>query len=135
MSYKISGKSGGMKQNMKKKDYIFLIAVLVLGGILWFIFRPADTGEQATVRITVDGQIYGEYALDENQEIAIGNTNVCVIEDGSVYMKSADCPDQICVKTKPIHTRSGSIICLPNKVSVEIVGNTGDNNEPDAVAR
>lgn len=135
MSYKISGKSGGMEQNMKKKDYIFLIAVLVLGGILWFIFRPADTGEQATVRITVDGQIYGEYALDENQEIAIGNTNVCVIEDGSVYMKSADCPDQICVKTKPIHTRSGSIICLPNKVSVEIVGSTGDNNEPDAVAR
>ena len=120
---------------MKKKDYIFLIAVLVLGGILWFVFRPADTSEQAMVRITVDGQVYGEYALNENQELAIGNTNVCVIESGSVYMKSADCPDQICVKTKPIHTRSGSIICLPNKVSVEIVGDSEDNNEPDAVAR
>lgn len=120
---------------MKKKDYIFLIAVLIFGGILWFILRPTDTGENALVRITVNGVLYGEYTLNENQEISIGDTNVCVIEDGSVYMKSADCPDQICVKTKPIHTRAGSIICLPNKVSVEIVGNTKDNNEPDAVAR
>lgn len=120
---------------MKKKDYIFLIAMLVFGGILWFIFRPTDAGEQAMVRITVDGQVYGEYPLDKNQEIHIYDTNVCVIEDGSVYMKSADCPDQICVKTKPIHTRSGSIICLPNKVSVEIVDDTGNKNEPDAVAR
>ena len=135
MSCKISGKPGEMEQFMKKKDYIFLIAVLIFGGILWFILRPTDIGENALVRITVDGELYGEYALDENQEIAIGNTNVCVIEDGNVYMKSADCPDQICVKTKPIHTRSGSIICLPNKVNVEIVGNIGDNNEPDAVAR
>ena len=135
ISYKISGKPGEMEQYMKKKDYIFFIAMLVFGGVLWFIFRPADTGDNAHVRITVDGKLYGEYALDENQEIAIGNTNICVIEEGSVYMKSADCPDQICVKTKPIHTRSGSIICLPNKVSVEIVGDTGDNNEPDAVAR
>lgn len=120
---------------MKKRDYICLIAMLVLGIIFWFIFRPTDDGEQATVRITVDGQVYGEYPLDKNQEIHIHDTNVCVIENGSVYMKNADCPDQICVKTKPIHTRAASIICLPNKVSVEIVGDIGDNNEPDAVVQ
>ena len=44
---------------MKKKDYIFLIAVLIFGGILWFILRPTDTGENALVRITVDGELYG----------------------------------------------------------------------------
>lgn len=120
---------------IRKKDYIFLIAMLVFGGILWFVFRPSDAGEQAMVRITVDGQVYGEYPLDENQEIHIHDTNICVIKNGSVRMISADCPDQICVKTKPIHTRAASIICLPNKVSVEIIGDTGDNNEPDAVAR
>lgn len=120
---------------MKKRDLIFLLCAIVTGCVLWIMLRPTDTGENAFVRITVDGELYGEYALDENQEISIQDTNVCVIEDGSVYMKSADCPDQICVNTKPIHTRAGSIICLPNKVSVEIVGDTGENNEPDAVAR
>ena len=124
-----------MEHYMKKKDCIFLFAVLILGCVLWFIFRPSDADEQAMVRITVDGQMYGEYPLDKNQEIHIFDTNVCVIENGSVRMKSADCPDQICVKTKPIHTRAASIICLPNKVSVEIIGHTGDKNEPDAVAR
>lgn len=120
---------------MKKRDYIFLIAMLLLGAILWFVFRPAGADEQAMVRITVDGQVYGEYPLDENQEIPIYDTNICVIENGTVYMKSADCPDQICVKTKPIHSRAASIICLPNKVSVEIVGGSKETEEPDAIVR
>lgn len=120
---------------MKKRDYIFLIAMLLLGGILWFVFRPADSGEQAVVRITVNGQVYGEYPLDEYREISIQDTNVCVIENGTVYMKSADCPDQVCVKTKPIHSRAASIICLPNKVSVEIVGGSANIEKPDAIVR
>ena len=109
--------------------------MLLLGGILWFIFRPADAGEQSMVRITVNGQVYGEYPLDEDLEIPIHDTNICVIENGTVYMKSAYCPDQICVKTKPIHNRAASIICLPNKVSVEIVGGSADTEEPDAIVR
>lgn len=120
---------------MKKRDYIFLIAMLLLGGILWFVFRPADAGEQSVVRITVDGQVYGEYPLDEDREIPVYDTNVCVIKNGTVCMKSADCPDQICVNTKPIHSRAASIICLPNKVSVEIVGGNADTEEPDALVR
>lgn len=120
---------------MKKRDLIFLLLMLAVGGLLWLFLRPDRTPDNAVVRITVDGELFGEYALDENREISIRDTNVCVIEDGSVYMKSADCPDQICVKTKAIRTGAGSIVCLPNKVVVEISGTTGEDKEPDAVAR
>lgn len=116
---------------MKKRDVFLLILLLAVGGLLWFFLRPQTTDEKSIVRITVDGTVYGEYPLDKNDEISIGDTNVCVIEDGSVYMKSADCPDQICVKTKAIRTSASSIVCLPNKVVVEIVAPDGSKASED----
>ena len=35
-------------------------------------------------------------------------------------MESADCPDKLCVKTGKIKDNSHDIICLPNKVRVEV---------------
>ena len=116
---------------MKKRDVFLLILLLAAGGLLWFFLRPQTTDEKSIVRITVDGTVYGEYPLDKNAEISIGDTNICVIEDGSVYMKSADCPDQICVKTKAIRTSASSIVCLPNKVVVEIVTPDGAKASED----
>lgn len=116
---------------MKKRDVFLLILLLAAGGLLWFFLRPQTTDKESIVRITVDGTVYGEYPLDKNAEISIGDTNVCVIEEGSVYMKSADCPDQICVKTKAIRTSASSIVCLPNKVVVEIVAPDGTKASDD----
>lgn len=74
------------------------------------------------IRITVDGAVFGEYSLDEDQEIAIGKTNVCRIENGKVKMISADCPDKLCMKQKAVDASGGTIVCLPNKVVIEAVG-------------
>lgn len=120
---------------MKKRDILLLIILLLAGGLLWFFLRPQSSDSQSTVRITVDGSVYGEYPLNKNGEIKINDTNVCVIEDNTVYMKSANCPDQICVKTKAIKTSASSIVCLPNKVVVEIVAPDGveSSDVPDVV--
>jgi UDP-N-acetylmuramate dehydrogenase len=41
---------------------------------------------------------------------------------GAAYMKHADCPDGLCVKQRK-KSRSGErIVCLPNRVSIEIIG-------------
>lgn len=120
---------------MKKRDLFLLLTLLLVGGLLWFFLRPQQTDTQSTVRITVDGSVYGEYLLNSYAEVNINDTNVCVIDNGSVYMKSASCPDQICVKTKAIRTVGSSIICLPNKVIVEIIAPEGasDADVPDVV--
>ena len=34
------------------------------------------------LRITVDNEVYGEYPLDQDQTIAINDTNICEIRDG-----------------------------------------------------
>ena len=48
-------------------------------------------------------------------------------------MKSADCPDQICVHQRAISKNGESIICLPNKVVVSIEG--AEDSQIDVVAR
>lgn len=51
--------------------------------------------------------------------------NLLSVSDGVVRMEAADCPDQICVHHIPITGGGESIICLPHKLAVEILGGTG----------
>ena len=114
---------------MKKRDFILIGAVLVLAFLCWFVPRAAGifAGEDASrVRITVGGEEYGTYNLSEDQIIEINDTNVCEIKDGEVNMIQADCPDQLCIHQGPIHIQGETIVCLPNRVVVEITGNDKD---------
>ena len=45
-----------------------------------------------------------------------------VIKNGMAYMKHADCPDKLCVNTGKICRTSEKIVCLPNRVMVEVIG-------------
>ena len=62
---------------------------------------------------------------------AVGAQNVLVVENGAIYMASADCPDKTCVLRGKIHLSGESIVCLPHKISVVIRG-AGDG--PDLVS-
>ena len=113
---------------MKKRDFIVigivLAIALVIGLISLLSEKPAET-----LSIYVAGELYGEYSLNKNQEIAIGDTNVCMIEDGKVRMMQATCPDQICVEHAAIARDGATIVCLPNRVVLEIC-NESEDGEP-----
>lgn len=116
---------------MKKND-IFLAVIILAIAVLGLLFYGNLGKETAgTITITVDGEVFGTYSLEKDQEIPIGKTNRLVIKDGEADMIEADCPDQICVKHKSISKNKESIVCLPNKVIVEVVG--GDETSLDAV--
>jgi len=63
-------------------------------------------------------------------EIQCKSNIVCIDKDG-VYMKEAHCPDKLCVNQGKIQKNAQSIVCLPNKIIVEIEGKKTD---VDAVA-
>ena len=42
------------------------------------------------------------------------------IENGKADMISADCPDKLCVNQHAISSNGETIVCLPNKVVVEV---------------
>lgn len=116
---------------MKKKEVIFIAAIVLLALALWAGMYLIRRGSYGSVRITVDGQEYGTYSLAEDQTIAIGSTNTCEIRDGKVKMIQADCPDQLCIRQHAIGSAGGTIVCLPNKVVIEGQKAAGSTEEKD----
>ncbi len=116
-----------MRQRISKNDVKFMavlvVLVIVVLGISYAVMQK-DPGTQ--VIVTVDGEEYGRYSLDEEQEIPIVidgvTTNLLVIKDGVADMTEANCPDKLCVHQREISKGNEMIVCLPNKVVVEISG-------------
>ena len=105
---------------MKKRDFLFAVAVILVSSLAFLAIKlsPKDSD---MVRITVDGKFFCEKPLSEDCVIDINGTNTAVIENGSVYMQSATCPDKLCVHQGKTSDNSKKIICLPNKVVIEVV--------------
>lgn len=112
---------------IKKADIVLLIILVIAGfGLSYWSIANDVTGTKAY--ITVAGKEYGTYDLDKDQEIVIkqnNHINKITISDGKVSMSFSDCKNQVCVKHKAIDRTSESIVCLPNKVMVQIMGNDG----------
>ncbi len=124
---------------MKKKD-LFLIGILLSVGIVGFVvfkgIQKFAVSNQQVLKISVDGEVYGEYSLKDKQEIKIGDTNVCRIEeDGTISMTEADCPDHLCVKQGKIKQFGESIVCLPNKVVLEIATSDKKAEQIDSIVK
>lgn len=115
-----------MEKKIRKND-IILVVVLVLIALLGYFginfFQKANTKNGMAV-ITVDGEEYGRYPLaveiTEKIELADGSYNILGIKEGEADITEASCPDGICVNHRPISKNGQSIVCLPNKVVVEI---------------
>ncbi len=116
------------------KADIVLFAVLVMLGLALSAWSFAAGGAGQKAVITVDGKPYGTYSLHENQTIEIKQNhhlNKITIKDGTVQMTYSDCHNQVCVKDGKVSMANQSIVCLPNKVMIEITGGEG---EIDAVS-
>ncbi len=121
-----------------RNDIILIVALLfvsVIGILYLFVFRSGGD----TVRVTVDGEIYGTYSLSQSitEDIRTGKDgeelNRLIINDGKAYIESASCPDGICVSHHPIFRDGESIVCLPNRVVVTVITD-GEPDSPDIVA-
>ncbi|MCR5666968.1 MAG: NusG domain II-containing protein [Eubacterium sp.] len=134
------------QSKFRLRDGILIGAVLGFAVVAFLLMNTIGAKDGNIVRVSVNGETYGEYDLNTDQTIEIeiqGEiTNVVLIEDGSVSMKEAQCPDHLCVEQGQIHLANESIICLPNKVVVEILDagsedddSSNDEQEIDAVIK
>ena len=113
---------------IKKADIVLLIIILVVGIPLSVLSLTEGIGGDK-VRISLDGEIYGVYPLGEDREIDVtedGHTNHITIKDGQVSMSYSTCRNQVCVNTGAISQTKDAIVCLPNRVVVEIISSQGN---------
>ena len=121
---------------MKKNDVIMIVVIVIIA-LTVFVgvnYYGEQNTKDAQAVITIDGKEYGSYPLSEDTTVKIeledGKFNLLVIEDGAASVEEASCPDKICVRHKPIDKTGETLVCLPNKVVVEI--ENGEAAEVDA---
>ena len=89
----------------------FIISVLAL-----FVF-PKTAGR--TVVVKENNAVVYEGSINTDKNIVLEN-NTVVIKNGEVYMQKADCKNGICKHTGKISAKGETVICLPNRVTVQI---------------
>ena len=117
--------------------------VLAAALILFLLTRPGESVSGRVV-VSVDGKIFAEGRIGNPEEIAVhsenGGENVVKITETGVSMLCSNCKNQLCVRQGEItpenfrrRALANRIICLPNRVLVEMIVGASDREDvPDA---
>ena len=120
------------KKNLRKNDLLLLLIVVVVAAAICALRFWLGDKPPGYVTVRIDGEVVASYDLSADQEVELnGGTNTMRIEDGTVKMIQADCPDKLCMKQKAISKNRENIICLPNNIVLQIANQ--DESELDAV--
>lgn len=119
------------KDTIKKRDIVLAAVLLILGitGVL-IVKYGLKSGNTADVYIddklvqTIDMSVDDEYTFQTDK-----GSNTVEVRNGAVSMKSADCPDKVCVRMGTKNRNGETITCLPHKLVIEIHG--GQEQEVD----
>lgn len=103
----------------------WLVAAVLAASLLLAVYLWLSPRRGAAVEISVAGQVMETLPLSVDAQRLIageGGTNRLVIENGTARVVEADCPDILCVRHVPISRPGQSILCLPHRVAVTVVG-------------
>lgn len=111
----------------KRLNLILILAIAAVAcvGLVATRLMGANTNaDTATVVIRDGEQNVHELPLSQNTTKTVTTdlgTNLIEIKDGRVRVEEADCPNQDCVHQGWIDAAGQQIVCLPHKLTVDIV--------------
>ena len=119
---------------MNKKNLLVIGGILLIAAALLAVTlfaRPMTAVEEDMVIISVDGKEYARVPLSKPRTVTVEQQNGCVnvveVSGRGAVMLSSTCDNQLCVGMGEVtvdnwETRPNQqfIICLPNRVSVEL---------------
>lgn len=120
-----------MSAIIKKRD-IVLAAVLLVLGIAGVIILKYGLHKGSYAEVYIDDKSVKTINMDVDDEYVFHTEqgeNVVAVKDGKIEMKSADCPDKVCVRMGAKNRSGETITCLPHKLVVEVHG--GEAQEVD----
>jgi hypothetical protein len=124
---------GSKKRVLKAGDWVLF---LVGGVLVVFVFYNDSLYAPAGKEVVITaGSSTAAYDLGVDRTVLVegplGQTEI-VIAGGRVWVEDSPCRDKICVQMGKKKRTGEQIVCLPNRVVVEVVG---DEFEFDAVSR
>ncbi len=123
-----------MREKINKYDIALILTIIAVNILIlaYGTLNTVDKGKKIAY-IYSDNRLVGEYTLTDDYktefvvESESGGSNKIHIEDGYVWIEEATCPDKICLHQGKISNDGEVIVCLPNRLMVQIK----DNNPED----
>ncbi len=112
-------------------DYLLIAVVAALAAVMAVFFFRMRSGEAEYAAVFVEGEPKKDILLSKDALFELGPMLI-EVRDGRIRVLSADCPRKICVNSGWISSPGQSIICIPNKSVVSIIG-AEEDRQYDAV--
>ena len=108
-------------------DVLLVAALIALPG--WALVRSwRTTREQPVAYVYQNSRLLGAFQLDRDQTILVGNKAKpgmkIEIRNGAIRVAESDCPKGICKQAGWVRTAGRAIICVPNRILIQIQGET-----------
>lgn len=106
---------------------VFIIVLIIGAVFVFYALLPESGGETAVVYY--DSEVIAEIPLSGSGEYTFPQVPdmVFTAEDGAVSVTESNCGDRTCVRTGKISRQGEAIICVPNKIVVEIKGSAKES--------
>lgn len=126
---------------VKKWDVIIISIFVILSFVPALFFALDAKGEEPGLyaEVKVKGELVGTYALtghEGREEFTVESDlgkNIIEIVDEKIGMYEADCPDHICYVPEFISKPGETIVCLPNRVVIEVMGELPEEDGADII--
>lgn len=142
----------------KSRNDLILIVVFLAAAALALLLCRGVGAKGAFAVVTYDGAVVEKYPLNEERVVLLvpgreplpaesvdearalaadSDYNILVIKSGEAEVVEASCRDKLCVKQHAAKKTADVIVCLPNKTTVSIEGDTGkgdDGQETDLIS-
>jgi hypothetical protein len=117
-----------MRLTFQKGDWLAVVLVVVLAVCVLLPFLPASGTQPGAVQVWQNGVLLDTLPLDTDGTYIIDAPyrNVITIRNEQVAMTESTCPGADCVHSGWVRHTGHSIVCLPNRTEVRIVGTDGD---------
>ncbi|MGQ0443065.1 MAG: NusG domain II-containing protein, partial [Methylophilaceae bacterium] len=104
-------------------DWLVMITSIIM---VFFLFQTLWVREPASrLKIRQADQVIGIYDLNQTRELHIhgvlGDAHISIMQ-GRVRFKQSPCNNQYCVHQGWLHRAGQVAICLPNQISLQLIG-------------
>lgn len=106
-------------------DVLLIAALIALPG--WALVTSWSVArEQPVAYVYQNNRLVGAFQLDRDQTILVGDKArpdmKIEIRDGAIRVAESNCPKGMCKQAGWVRTPGRSIVCVPNRVVIELKG-------------
>ena len=122
---------------LKKLDILIVICLFIFSftpNIIFSINNINQNTNSTYAHIEINGDTYDDIYLNSSKEQTIEintelGSNTLKIENNKISIINASCRDHLCMHQEDAYKIGDSIICLPNKLIIEIKGDNDNDKD------